>query len=129
MLRAIIIFLFIIFLALLTSGCATGGGNGIVVSDNGNGTAEYRGIQEQIRSGETELAITGARIESASAQLKHASGELAAGIGSLEQSIIGAAGTEREITTIIQRVRSRPVDAAFVKEWRDCRNETGSGEI
>jgi hypothetical protein len=37
-----------------------GGGTGGIyadVSDLGNGTAEYRGIQEEIRIGETEPAV------------------------------------------------------------------------
>ncbi|MDR0506386.1 MAG: hypothetical protein LBH32_06175 [Dysgonamonadaceae bacterium] len=92
-----------------------------MVSDLGDGAEEYRGIQEQIRSGETDLAVTGTKIESAS-------GQLATGIGDLEQAIIGSTGTEPGITAIIQRVRSRTVDLALYEEWRNRRTErTGGG--
>jgi hypothetical protein len=56
-------------IAYLCLGCATGGETaGPLVSDIGNGTVEYRAIQEDIRSGETDLAVTGAGIERASGQ-------------------------------------------------------------
>jgi len=102
-----------IFMALFGSGCATSRGTGAVVSDIGSGAAEYRAIQGDIRAGETELAITGTRIE--------------AGLGELERSISGSQGAEQEIGAIIQRVRERPVGEDIVEEWRNRRLEGGSG--
>jgi len=98
---------------LFFGGCATGRGTGAVVSDLGNGTAEYRAIQGEIRSGETELAITGTKIE--------------AGLGELERSISGSQGAEQEIRDIIQQVRARPVDPDLIEEWKNRQTEGRSG--
>ena len=113
---------YLIGLICLLGCCATGRGAGSLVSDLGSGTAEYREIQGDIREGETELAITGTRIE--------------AGLGELERSISSSQGTEQEIDDIIQRVRARPVDPDLIEEWRNSRSETntsgtnsGNGEI
>jgi len=95
------------------SNCATGRGTGAVVSDLGDGTAEYREIQGDIGEGETALAITGTRIEE--------------GLGELEQSISSSQGIEQEIGDVIQRIRARPVDPTLIEEWRNRRSETGNG--
>ena len=90
------------------------------VSDNGFGAYEYRRIQIQQREGEAELAVTGANLESESREIR-------AGLGELELSIVASQGTEQELGGIIQRVREREVDPAFIEEWRDRKAETRSG--
>jgi len=85
-----------------------------VVSDLGDGTTEYRAVQGEIRAGETELALTGARIET--------------GLGEFERSISASQGAEQEIGKILQQIRNRPVDAAFIEEWKNRRTgKAGSG--
>ena len=100
-------FLLLTILCLLPS-CATTN-TGAMVSDIGDGAAGYRAIQTEQREGEVELAVTGARIE--------------AGLGELERSIGASQGTEQEIGIIIQRVREREFDPAFIEEWRNRENE------
>jgi len=112
--QGIIFNLIVICTVLLCSGCATR--RGVVVSDLGNGTADYRAIQSEIRTGETELAITGQRLED----------HIESGLQSLEQSISGGQGAAEEIGAIIQRVRSREVDPAILEEWRNSRLEAGN---
>ena len=75
--------------ACAASGCRT------AVPYNGNPATEYREIDSEIRAGQTELAITGTRIEERSA--------------SLEQSIASGARTIHDIADIIQQVRSQPI--------------------
>lgn len=101
---------FIVFIALLVGGCATGRGK--LVSDIGNGAAEYRNIAGQIGEGQAELGITGARIEERSREL--------------EQSIIRGAETIQGVREIIQRVRKRPIEPDCYEEWRNSRLEAGS---
>ncbi|MCL2174998.1 MAG: hypothetical protein FWB73_03025 [Treponema sp.] len=95
----------------LFPGCTTNAR--ALVSDIGNGAAEYRAVQTEQRAGEVELAVTGARIE--------------AGLGELERSISASQRTEQEIGNVIQRVRARELDPAFVEEWRNRGTETKSG--
>lgn len=118
------IFLFIYFISVfvLLGGCATGRGTRGLVSDLGNGTSEYRAIQDDIRSGETELAITGTKLEGESRELRGEIGQIGDGIRELEQAISGSQGDAEEVGAIIQQVRGRPVDAAFVEEWRNRRS-------
>jgi hypothetical protein len=108
------------------SGCATRRGNGPLVSDLGNGTAEYRGIQEEQRGRETDLAITGKGIEDESRELRIQIGEIGTGIGELEQSIIRSAGNEQSIDGILQSVRARKLDPALYEEWRNHGSAGGS---
>jgi hypothetical protein len=103
----LVLFVFCIMLAVCCTGCGTYRG---MVSDPGIGAAEYRGIQEDIRSGEVDLAVTGTRVEDESR-------ELGIGISQLEQSITESTGTEQPIDAILQRVRGRKVDASFVERW------------
>jgi len=116
----------IVFFTLfcLFPGCATGtraaADNAAVVSDNGNGTFEYRRVSTQQREGEAELAVTGAKLESESREIRE-------GLGGLEQSIIASQGTEQELGDILLRVREREFDAAFIEEWRNRKIEDGSG--
>jgi len=107
------------FAFLFCSGCTTSRG---MVSDLGNGTEEYRGIQSEIRDGETDLAITGTRIEDESR-------EIGDGIRELEQSISGGQGAAEEIGAIIQRIRARAVDFSIIEEWRNRRSETGNSGV
>ena len=90
------------------------------VSDNGFGAYEYRRIQIQQREGEAELAVTGANLESESREIR-------AELGELERAIIASQGTEQELGEILQRIRTREVDSAFIEEWRNRETETGSG--
>jgi hypothetical protein len=108
-------------MSLLIGGCATSRGR-TLVSDLGNGATEYRAIQGEIREGEADLAIAGAKIEEE--------------LGNLEQSIGASQGAEQEIGDIIQRIRNRPVDTAFIEEWRNRQikngyfgGEAGKGKI
>ena len=100
----------LILMCLLAAMCSTGCANTrTLVSDIGDGAAEYRELQIEQREGEVELAVTGARIE--------------AGLGELERSIGASQGTEQEIGIIIQRVREREFDPAFIEELRNRENE------
>jgi hypothetical protein len=103
----LVLFVFCLMLAVCCTGCGTYRG---MVSDPGIGAAEYRGIQEDIRSGEAELAVTGQRLEDESR-------ELGSGIVELEQSIIDSQGTEQPIDAILRQIRGRKVDASFVERW------------
>ena len=106
--------LFFYLAGILFSGCATIPRNaGPVVSDIGERTEEYRAVQNEIGSGQAELAITGANLEN--------------GISNLEQSIISSEDGTREIDGIIRKVRDRKVDSTFVEEWRDSRIEKETG--
>jgi len=93
--------LFYAILCLFT-GCASARP---LVSDIGNGASEYRAIQEDIRAGEVELAITGTRIEER--------------VSELERSISASQSRSEEIDGILQRVRARELDSAFIEEWRN----------
>jgi hypothetical protein len=117
----IVSFCVYLLLVVCCSGCVTG--RGTMVSDPGAGTPAYRGIQEELRGGETELAVTGTKLEG---EIR----ELGNRIGELEQSITDSAGTEFEIDEILQRIRGRKVSAAFVTGWGDSgpENEAGSGD-
>jgi len=122
-----IIYYFIIGLAFLfCCKCTTSRG---VLSDLGNGTEEYRGIQGEIRSGETELAITGTTLEIESRELRSEISEIGDGLRQLEQSIRDSQGAAEEIGAIIQRIRARPVDPHIIEEWRNSRTETGNSGV
>ena len=104
------VFAFIFYAALcLFPSCA---GTGAIVSDIGIGASEYREVQTQQRERETELAVTGARIELESREIR-------AELNELERSIIASKGTEQELGEIIQRIRAREIDPAFIEEWRN----------
>jgi len=122
--RKIIFYLVFIVLALLVSGCATGGG--AMVFDNGDRASEHREIQADIRTGETELAVTGTKLEIESRELRSEIGEIGDGIKELEQSISGSQGAEQEIGDILQRVRTRPVDPKLIEGLRNSRPEADS---
>jgi hypothetical protein len=111
----IVVYFFGFFLALLLVGTSTG--RRAVVSNFGERTSDYRGIQEAIRSGEAELAITGQRIEDASYEIERESGELAAAIGELESAIAARAGSEPEIDALLQRIRDRRVPDDFAERY------------
>jgi len=106
-------------LLYLFSSCASAA-NAEMVSDNGIGAYEYRRVQTQQREGEAELAVTGTRLEIESREIR-------AGLGELERSIVESQGTEQEIGDILQRVREREVDPAFIEEWRNRETQTNSG--
>ena len=113
------IFAVIFFTVLcLLPGCATD--TRANVSDNGIGTADYRAVQTQQREGETELAVTGAKLEFESKEIR-------AELNRLEQSIIASKGAEQELGAIIQQVRTREVAPAFIEEWRNRAAEERSG--
>lgn len=73
-----------------------------LLSDDGTGIDKYRELQIEIRTGETDLAITGTEIENSSRQL----GE---GIRNLEQSIEESERNEQELGEILQRIRGREI--------------------
>ena len=124
--------LYILFCLCFSAGCRTAGG--AILSDYGDGATEYRGIQSEQRTGDAELAITGARIEHESRELRgeigsirSEIGEIRSGLRDLESTIIASQESERAIGDIIQQVRSREVDPAIAEKWRNPRVETGSG--
>ena len=116
---------YFICIACLLCCCTTGRGTGSPVSDMGIGATEYREIQGDIRAGETELAVTGTKLETESRELRSEIGEIGDGIRELESAIGASQGAEQEIGAIIQRVRNREVDPAFLEEWRNLQFETG----
>lgn len=97
MYEKIIKYTIITILVILTSCKSTK-----VLSDNGIGVEEHREIQSDIRDGETELAITGSKIESESKEL----GER---IRELEQSIRDSETNEQELGKLIQQIRKREI--------------------
>jgi len=103
--------LFLYAFLFLFTGCSSTGKSAALVPDIGIGAAEYRTIQTEQRAGETELAVTGTKLE-------HESREIRTELNELEQSIIASQGTEQELGEIILRVRAREVDPAFIEEWR-----------
>jgi hypothetical protein len=94
---------------------------GALVSDIGIGVEEYRRIQTEQRKGETELAVTGAKLE-------YESRETRSELSELERSISASQRAEPEIGNIIQRIRERELDPDFIKEWKNRGIEAGSGE-
>ena len=117
--RKVIFYLVIAVMALFIGGCSTG--TRTLVSDIGIGTTEYRELQAEHRAGETELAVTGTKIEVESREFGN-------GIRELEQAIIGGEGTAEEIRQIIERVRSREVSPDYAERRRNSRIEAGAGE-
>jgi hypothetical protein len=108
-------FAVLLFVALcFFTGCSTTRAH---VSDIGNGAFEYRTIQNEIRAGETELAITGTKLE-------HESVEIRTELYELERSINASQRAEQEIDDIIRRVRERELDSTFIEEWRNNRVES-----
>ena len=108
--------LFFAILCLLPS-CA---GTGSLVSDNGDGAFEYRRVQAQQREGEAELAVTGAKLESESREIRE-------GLSELERSIVESQGSEQEIGEILRRVREREVQPDFIEERRNRKAEERKG--
>ena len=72
------------------------------VSDNSERDREYRETMSEIRTGETELAITGKNIE------QSVNGIIGTG-ENIEKSIRESTNFESEIRAILQRVRSRKI--------------------
>ncbi|GHV76475.1 hypothetical protein AGMMS49942_12960 [Spirochaetia bacterium] len=111
----ILFFLLVFFISLLCGGCATSRGTGELVSDIGNGTAEVRDNFDNLGTRQTELAISGQKLES--------------GIAELERSIEAGERNNTDIAEIIRKIRSRKVDPALIEEWRNRRSQTdGSGQ-
>ena len=106
---------YLIGLIGLLGSCATS--RGTVVSDFGNRTADYRGIQGEIRAGETELAVTGASIEHESRELRGEIGEIGDGIRELESAISRSAEKESNIGAIVQQIRGRRVPNDLAEEY------------
>jgi hypothetical protein len=106
----------VVFIGIFLFGCRTTGG---VVLDQGIGASEFRENMENLRSGETELAVTGTKLEAESRELR-------SGISELERSIAESAGTESEIDAILRRIRGRPIPDHVAEEY--AINSTGSGE-
>lgn len=98
--------IFIIFISFIFIGCSTTR----VVSDISDGTMEYRELQGEIRTGETELAITGTGLESTSKDIEQSVINITESGERLEQSIKDSTGNEQEIGDIIQSVRERELN-------------------
>ena len=79
--------------------------------NNGAGNTEYRELQSDIRDGETELAVTGTKIEQTSEQL-------ATGISELEQAITSSTANEQEIGNLLQQIRTREIPDNIAVELR-----------
>lgn len=91
-------FIIFITISILFIGCKSTE----LLSDNGERITEYRELQSEIRTGETDLAITGTEIENSSR-------ELGEGIRNLEQSIRESKTDEQELGEILQRIREREI--------------------
>jgi len=107
--RNIILYLVFISLGLFICNCSTG--RGAILSNIGDGATEYRDISAEIRDEQAELGITGARIEERSREL--------------EQSIREGAQEIQDITTIIRKVRQRPITPEHGTETKNNGYETG----
>ena len=100
--KAIIFFIFISFIFI---SCSTTR----VVSDISDGTMEYRELQGEIRTGETELAITGTGLESTSKDIEQSVINITESGERLEQSISKSTSSESEIGNILQSIGNREV--------------------
>lgn len=87
--------LVILFTACLFAGCRT-----TMVPDITERTKEYRELEAEIRDGETELAVTGTKLENDSERL-------GTELSELEQSIRDSETNEQELGEILQRIRER----------------------
>lgn len=97
----------LIFSCCILFGCRT-----TMVSDISEGSEQYRELQSDIRDGETELALTGTKIEQTSEQL-------ATGISELEQAITSSTANEQEIGNLLQQIRTRELPTDIVAELRN----------
>jgi len=115
-LRAIIIgVVCVIVFSCFTAGCRT------AVPNYGNPATEYQGISGEIREGQAELGITGAKIEERSRELEERSSEL-------ERSINAGAGTILEFRELLQQIRGQPITGATGEEREDSGPGTDTGE-
>lgn len=87
---------------------------GTMVSSVGDRAEEHRELQNEIRKGETELAITGTKLE-------HGVGTITGGLdrtvrigGELEYSIRESAENQSEIGEILRSIRERLLDANWL---------------
>lgn len=97
---------FVLFCFVITSifsGCKSTK----ILSDNGTRVIEYREIESEIRDGETELAITGAKLESTSEGIRDSINKLKDTSERLEQSINESTDNESELGEILQQIRDR----------------------
>lgn len=104
--------LFFIFLSILFISCKSTR----ILSDDGARITEYRELQNEVRDGETKLAITGERISNdsekigeTSAEIRQSSDELGEQLNQLESSIKESAGNNEEIGRILQQIRARKI--------------------
>lgn len=89
-----------------------------LVSNIGAGTEEYRNLQGEIRTGETELAVTGSELKSTSKEIEGTVNELESTGSELEQSITKSKTNEQLIGEIIQRVRERKIPTNILSTIR-----------
>lgn len=106
--------LVILFTACLFAGCRT-----TMVPDITERTKEYRELEAEIRDGETELAVTGTKLESTSEQITESVNSIGQTGKQLEQSISESAGNEQEITDLLQRIRTRKIPNDIAIELRE----------
>ena len=104
--------LFFIFLSILFISCKSTR----ILLDDGTGADKYRELQNEVRDGETKLAITGERISNdsekigeTSAEIRQSSDELGEQLNGLESSIKESAGNNEEIGRILQQIRTRKI--------------------
>lgn len=94
------------FIVVLLSCYIFTGCQSTMVSDVSERTREYRELESSIRDGETELAITGAKLESAGEELEHSiseSEEIEQRLGELLQLI----GTRKLPENIADELRNK----------------------
>lgn len=108
-----IIFIFICVI------CFTGCSSTRVVSDITERTTKYRELEGEIRDGETELAVTGEKLESTSEQITDSINSIESTSKQLEQSIEESKGNEQEIGNLLQRIRTREVSPDIIAEFRN----------
>lgn len=107
----IICFVLILLFTYSFTGCATK-----VISDDGTRIDDYRELQNDIRNGETELAITSTRISNDSERIAETSGKLEHQLGKLEQTIKQSETSEQEIGMVLQRIRKREITGKKLNE-------------
>ena len=74
-----------------------------IIPDTGTGAEAVRDDLADLTSGQTELAVTGTKIEDGSATVE-------SGLGDLEQSIIIGTASNGSFEEIIREVRKRPLE-------------------
>lgn len=108
------IFLFSAFcFAYLFTGCGT------TLYHQGIGDTEYRELEQEIRDGETGLAVTGERLEQSSEGIENTVNGLEQSGKRLEQSITESVQVEWGVADLLQQIRERKIPEGIGNDIRD----------